>query len=272
MNISPVRPADPPPQFADFVAAAATRRRAADDSASAFRIVAPGAGAVPSSPHAPPRAPAHRTAPFGYAEILDLAENLAPSAALDRTAALAAVNRLMRALAAEHGQSPGEFVRAAAIAPREKLPARNAADAESALKASLAVDDETRGLVTLDVHAARRDEKFWQIAVFDQSAARFGTFPYATPPLLVMTAPFDPAQAGFAAAATLAGAFAGRRASAVTALAENSALPEALGLIATIIVVALLLAGAPWAATIVALATLALLRWRARQSRRASDA
>ncbi|MFT4098635.1 MAG: hypothetical protein QM651_16070 [Rhodoblastus sp.] len=272
MNIGPVRSASPLPPFSEFVAAAALRRRPADDIATAFRIVAPDMPSLPASAAASPRAAMARTAPAGYAEILDLAENLALPESLGRAAALAAVSRLLRALAATHVQSPAEFERAAAITPREKLPERNAAHAESALTAALVVDDEARGLVTLDVHAARVDDNLWRIAVFDQSAAIFGTFPYAAPPLLVVSAQFDPAQAAFAAAAGIVGGFSWRSKGIVAAFTGNSAAPATLGLIAAMVVVVLLLAGAPLAAALVAFLALALLRRRARRSRRDADA
>ncbi len=272
MNIGPARPASPSPPFAEFVAAAAVRRRPADDIAAAFRVVAPEAPSLPASVAAPPRPAVARTAPVGYAEILDLAENLAPTAALDDATALAAASRLLRMLAAARAQSPAEVVRATTITPREKLPERNAAHAESALTTALVVNDNARGLVTLDVHAARVDDNLWRIAVFDQSAANFGTFPYAAAPLLVVSAQFDPAQTAFVAAAGMAGAFAWRSTSAVAAFTDDSAAPATLGLLAAILVAVLLLAGAPLAAALAAFFALALLRWRARRLRSKSGA
>lgn len=184
------------PRFADFVAAADARRRAA----GAF------AGPPPRPPDLLPL-PEVRThggagagARNGYFDALDLDMDLPLPDLLERSTALAAATRTLRMIAAARGQHPQQALDAAEPTPLARLPAQNAADARSDFTTALRVTTEFGRAVTADIHVSKTEDGRWEIAAFDSETAGAGPFPYAAPPLFVMTAEFDPLRAEFVAA------------------------------------------------------------------------
>lgn len=247
--------ARPAPHFADFVAAAAARRAAADRTSPAPRfaeplplVIDPGQGNA-----------LRRLGPLeSYQDTIALADG-APET-LDRATVLAVATRALRGLASTHGRSVMEIAHEIDVTPPERAPARNSARSLSALATSLVLNDEKRGLVTVDLHAARVSQGVWEVAVYDQSTASAGAFPYAAPPLLVLHAGVDVVQAQFAAASMLAGALAPRAESAAASFARRPALWAGLTLVAILAAFGLAFVANPLAGLSVGVAALLVLR------------
>lgn len=257
--------ARPAPQFADFVAAASTRRAVGDRPSSALRFAEP--LPLPDEPAAGDIL--HRVGPLGgYQDILDLAG--APEK-LDRASVLAVATRALRQLASAHGRSVAEVAHEVGVTPPERAPARNAARSEHALSTSLVLNDEARGLFTVDLHAARVSQGVWEIVVYDKSTATAGAFPYAAPPLLVMHASVDALQAQFAAASMLSGAFAPYVESAAAGLAERPILWAAAAMVAIVTAFALAFVASPLAGLSFATVAFVVLRWLDRRVRGRGD-
>ena len=90
-------------------------------------------------------------------------------------------------------QSPERFAAGAAQIPPDELPSQNTATSHATLRTAFLSRDETGDESTLDLHLARRGPSLWEAAVFDRDMAPVaGSFPYAAPPLVVATFPFDP--------------------------------------------------------------------------------
>ena len=115
-------------------------------------------------------------------------------------------------------------------------------------------------VVTVDLHAARVSQGVWEIAVYDQSMASAGAFPYSAPPLLVLHAGVDVVQAQFAAASMLAGALAPRAESAAASFARRPALWAGLTLVAILAAFGLAFVANPLAGLSVGVAALLVLR------------
>lgn len=263
-GLTHINAAKAPPQFAELVAAAAARRAAGDKTSPAFRL----AVHLPMPVEFERDSALRDAAPLrGYGEIGDIAEDLSPPEMLDRATALAAASRALRRLADSFGATARDIARDTAITPPARTPARNVAQSQSAIGTTRVLHDEAQGLVTVDIHAARVSENLWEIAVFDQSTAAAGGFPYAAAPLLVMHAAIDVRQAEFATAGLLAGALSLRREQAVAAIARRPGAWPALAMIAVLLAAMLFLAASPLAGLAFAVAALAALGWLDRLSR-----
>ncbi|MCB1533241.1 MAG: hypothetical protein KDJ44_00620 [Rhodoblastus sp.] len=257
--------ATPAPHFADFVAAAAARRAAGDRPSPALRLAEP----LPLPGDSGQGDILRRVGPLGgYQDILDLADAVPET--LDRATVLAVATRALRQLASMHGRSVAEVAHEIGITQPERAPARNTAQSLSALATSLILNDEKRGLVTVDLHAARVAQGMWEIAVYDQSTTTSGAFPYSAPPVLVMHASVDARQAQFAAASMLAGAFALRAESAAASFARRPALWAGLTLVAILMAFGLAFVASPLAGLSVGVAALVVLRWIDRRARESS--
>lgn len=203
MTLGPQLPAITP-RFADFVAAADARRRSVD-----AMLLRPRATDLLPLPEVKSRAGAETGGPRGgYFDALDLDTPL--PALLERSTALAAATRTLRALAAARGQGMAQALERIAITPRENLPSQNGREASSDAAATLRVTTEFGRVVTADVHIARVSESSWEIVAFDQATAGAVNFPYAAPPLFSTIAQWDPLRAEFVAANMLAAALTGR--------------------------------------------------------------
>ena len=229
MTLGPQLPAITP-RFADFVTAADARRRSGD-----AMLARPRAADLLPLPEVKTHAGAEAGgARGGYFDALDfdLATHL--PALLERSTALAAATRTLRALAAARGQGSAQALERIAIAQHENLPSQNGPAARSDAAATLRVTTEFGLVVTADIHVARVSDTTWEIAAFDQATASAATFPYAAPPLFSTIAQWDPLRAEFVAANMLATALTAR----VLPREEEAALFERR----TIIVAASLLA------------------------------
>lgn len=263
--------ASPAPQFADVLAAAAARRVAGASAAAPYRLAGPSPVALPL-PFVGEGEPVTRLAgPVGgYAEIRALAATLPIPEALDAAATLAAASRALRMMATAEGVSPRDLAQVLEIAPHDRMPSRNAAQSESAVKDTMVLHDEARGIVTVDVHAARLSDKIWEVAVFDQSGVGPAGFPYAAPPLLVAHAAFDPVGAEFVAAGMIGGALSPRVEQATALVARRPGIWTALVVIGTIVALALALAS-PLAGLVFVVAILVGLRWLDLRTREYGD-
>jgi len=205
MTLGPQLPAITP-RFADFVAAADARRRSGEAP-----LLRPRATDLLPLPEVKSRVGAETGgARGGYFAALDLDLETPLPALLERSTALAAATRTLRALAANRGQGMAQALERIAITPRENLPSQNGSEARSDAAATLRVTTEFGRVVTADVHVARVSESSWEIVAFDQATAGAATFPYAAPPLFATTAQWDPLRAEFVAANMLAPALTAR--------------------------------------------------------------
>jgi hypothetical protein len=127
------------------------------------------------------------------APAVSLVEGEIPADAL-RDIAQEALNREADA----RDQSPQRFAAGVDEIAPDELPAQNTARSHATLRTSFLSRDESGDEATLDLHLARRGPSLWEAAVFDRDMAPVGgSFPYAAPPLVVATFPFDPMRGQF---------------------------------------------------------------------------
>lgn len=79
----------------------------------------------------------------------------------------------------------------AATVAAANLPSTNSATSAWTAKSSLVVYDNLGAKTTLDVYLTKTGANSWEIAMFDQSAASAGGFPYSSGPLATQSLQFD---------------------------------------------------------------------------------
>lgn len=93
--------------------------------------------------------------------------------------------------ASENGTFAANLPRDAAIVPAANLPSANGATAAYTAKSSLVAYNSAGGQMILDVYMTKTAAGTWEVAVFDQSQATAGGFPYTGPALSTETLDFD---------------------------------------------------------------------------------